>query len=291
MQMIKKDSNYWPVRWLTCLFVLNCISCLAQEMPVRDLSSHTSTVDTITIRSKVMGKDLRCVVIRPQTDDSLPVLYLLHGYSGNYSNWINKVPELKSWASGYRMMIVCPDGGYSSWYFDSPVDSTSKYETYIGSEIPEYIDAHYATIRSRGSRAITGLSMGGHGALFLAFRHAVIFGGAGSMSGGLDLTTLKSKYEIVKRLGDTTRLEKNYADYSVLNVIDKKPSAPLAITFDCGISDAFYPMNLAVHHKMLRLGISHDYTERPGGHDWKYWKNSLKYQLVFFSDYFAADNK
>jgi S-formylglutathione hydrolase FrmB len=247
--------------------------------------------DTITIRSSVMNKDIRCVVIRPETTDSLPVLYLLHGWSGNYSNWISKVPELKEWAAAYRMMIVCPDGAYSSWYFDSPVEPGSKYETYIGIEVPAFIDSHYAIKRGRTARAITGLSMGGHGALFIAFRHASGFGAAGSMSGGLDLTVLKNKYDISRRLGDTTKFAENYRDYSVLNVIEKKPSDSLAIIFDCGTSDAFYAMNVAVHQKMRRLGIAHDYTERPGGHDWQYWKNSLKYQLVFFHDYFITADK
>jgi S-formylglutathione hydrolase FrmB len=82
------------------------------------------------------------------------------------------VPELKTYADEYKVLIVCPDGGNSSWYFDSPVDSTMKYETYIGKEVPDYIDAHYKTIKNRTARAITGLSMGGHGALFIAFRHS-----------------------------------------------------------------------------------------------------------------------
>ncbi|RYY61101.1 MAG: esterase family protein [Chitinophagaceae bacterium] len=247
---------------------------------------HLPEVDTVTIRSDAMGKDIRCVVIRPDTPDKLPVLYLLHGWSGNYSNWITKVPELARWAKENHLMIVCPDGNFSSWYFDSPVEPGLKYETYIGTEVPAYIDSHYPTRRDRNSRAITGLSMGGHGALFIAFRHAATFGAAGSMSGGLDLTGMKAKYDIYKRLGDTTTMSKNYADYSVINVIDRQPTEPLAITFDCGTADGFYNMNLAVHQKMLRLKIKHDYAERPGGHDWKYWKNSLKYQLVFFSDYF-----
>ena len=285
---------------LTALIIVFYFSATAQTVAENFSGSpdsagtatdSVSIVDTVVIRSTAMGKDIRCVVIRPSTPDSLPVLYLLHGWSGNYSNWITKVPELAAWAAAYRIMIVCPDGNYSSWYFDSPVDRQSKYETYIGSELPVFIDAHYATIHDRHSRAITGLSMGGHGALFLAFRHARTFGAAGSMSGGLDLSAIKNKYDISKRLGDTVKLAANYRDYSVLNVIEKKPADSLAITFDCGLSDAFYTMNLAVHQKMIKLGIRHDYAERPGGHDWKYWKNSLKYQLVFFSDYFNSGKK
>src|SRR5688500_8014947 len=124
---------------------------------------YPSEIDTVTIYSKAMQKSIKCVVIKPQKIEESaewPVVYLLHGYSGNFSNWITKVPLLKQYADEYNVIIVCPDGGYSSWYFDSPVDSTMKYETYISKEVPEYIDAHFPTIKNRKARAITGLSMG-----------------------------------------------------------------------------------------------------------------------------------
>ncbi len=88
------------------------------------------------------------------------------------------------------MMIVCPDGGYTSWYFDSPVDSTYRFETFVGTEVPEYMDENYRTIADGRGRAITGLSMGGHGGLFLAFRHADLFSACGSMSGALHVSVI-----------------------------------------------------------------------------------------------------
>ena len=140
-----------------------------------NLVSWGAIVDTVSIYSKAMQKEFKCVVIQPAIAQDkpfrAPVVYLLHGYSGKYSNWITLVPQLKEYADEYKLMIVCPDGAYGSWYFDSPIDSSMKYETYIGKEVPDYIDAHYSTIRDRKARAITGLSMGGHGGLFLGFRH------------------------------------------------------------------------------------------------------------------------
>ena len=58
------------------------------------------------------------------------------------------------------------------------------------------------------------------------------------------------------------------------------------IIFDCGTDDFFYTVNKALHEKMLRLKIQHDYIERPGKHDWNYWRNAVKYQLLFFKNYF-----
>ncbi|MBL7744812.1 MAG: esterase family protein [Chitinophagaceae bacterium] len=252
-----------------------------------------ATVDTITIYSTTMKKDIKCVVIRPamvqDENTSLPVVYLLHGWSGNFSNWITKVPELKKYSDEYRLMIVCPDGHYSSWYFDSPVDSAMRYETYISKEVPAYIDAHYSTIRSRKARAITGLSMGGHGGLFLGFRHADMFGGCGSMSGGVELYSSRNKFDIMKRIGDTVQYADNWKKYSVMNVVEKYPADSIAIIFDCGTEDFFYGINHALHEKMLKLNIPHEYIERPGKHDWNYWANAVRYQLLFFRNYFDAN--
>src|SRR5690606_36520365 len=144
-------------------------------------------VDTVTISSKAMQKDLKAVVIKPigyeKSVTRFPVVYLLHGYSGTFSNWIKRVPSLKQMADDNQVIIVCPDGDTASWYFDSPVNDKMKFEPYIGVEVPAFIDASYNTIPNRKARAITGLSMGGHGGLFIGYRHAKTFGGVGSMSG------------------------------------------------------------------------------------------------------------
>jgi len=259
------------------------------------LDARAAVVDTVSIYSNAMQKSFSCVVIRPDTKEKKrvpkPVVYLLHGYGGNYRNWITRVPELKEYADEYNLIIVCPDGGYSSWYFDSPIDSSIRYETYIGKEVPEYIELHYNTIKDRKARAITGLSMGGHGGLFLGFRKADFFGACGSMSGGVDLNYSRNKYDVRKRIGDTITFSDNWKKYSVINIVENYPKDTLAIIFDCGTEDFFYNNNHALHEKMLKLKIPHEYIERPGKHDWAYWKNAVQYQLLFFRNYFERIRK
>ena len=255
------------------------------------LSSGAASVDTVKIFSRAMNKERKCVVIIPsssaQPQKKFPVVYLLHGYGGGYGNWLLRVPEIKNHADSYQVVIVCPDGDTSSWYFDSPIDPAMKYETYISTEVPDYIEAHYPVIKNRKARAITGLSMGGHGALFIGLRHADYFGACGSMSGLMDLGQARNSFALSKRIGDTLRYADNWKKYSVLEMVEHYPKDSLAIIFDCGQDDFLFAANRRMHEKMVKLKIPHDYIERPGTHNWAYWANAVKFQLLFFRNYFG----
>ena len=236
-----------------------------------------------------MHRNVKAVVIIPKSytkKNTYATLYLLHGAYGNYQNWANKVPALQSEANKYEMIIVCPDGAVNSWYFDSPVDSTYQFETHVSTEVPQYIDANYSTKKDRKYRAIAGLSMGGHGAIFIAFRHANTFGACGSMSGALNISTITNGYDVNKRLGVADSTNLYYKNWSVINVIEKAPTDSLAIIIDCGLQDFIIGMSKATHQKLVALKIPHDYIERPGKHDWNYWANAIQYQMLFFNNYF-----
>ena len=248
-----------------------------------------ASVDTIQVYSNSMFKNVKCVVITPwnytSTSTRYPVVYLLHGYSGNYGDWVNKVAGMQKLADDNNFMIVCPDGSFNSWYFDSPVDLTMRFETNVSTEIPTFIDANYRTIASRNARAITGLSMGGHGGLFLGMRHANFFGACGSMSGALDISHLRG-YGFDKILGDTIANAKYYNDWAVVNAIDTYPTDTLAMIIDCGTEDFLIEANRKAHQKLLQRNIPHDYTERPGAHTWEYWANAVTYQMHYFRKFF-----
>jgi S-formylglutathione hydrolase FrmB len=255
-------------------------------------SVKAATVDTVLTHSTAMNKDIKAVVIEPDdysTAKKFPVLYLLHGFSGNYSDWILKVPSVKKLSDVYHMVIVCPDGGFAGWYFDSPVSKESQYETYISKELISYIDSHYSTITNRSGRAITGLSMGGHGALYLAFKHLNLYGATGSMSGGVDLRPFTDSFGIEQVLGKYSEYPQRWEENSVINMIYLLKPNSLAITFDCGSSDFLFPANKALHEKLLERNIPHDFTVRPGSHNWEYWGNSINYQALFFSRFFYKE--
>jgi S-formylglutathione hydrolase FrmB len=246
-------------------------------------------VDTVKIYSESMRKAIPALIVIPDNYSAqkiYSVTYLLHGYGDSYKGWINNIPELKQSADEYNMILVTPDGGFSSWYFDSPTDSSFRYETFISKELTGYVDKNYSTRASPKGRAITGLSMGGHGALYLAIRHQDIFGAAGSTSGGVDIRPFPANWDIEKHLGRYSEYPENWEKNTVINLVHQvKPGSP-ALIIDCGTSDFFYTVNCRLHEKLLERNIPHDFISRPGIHDWNYWRNSIKYQLLFFHNYF-----
>lgn len=252
--------------------------------------TSASSVDTVSIYSNSMHRNIKCVVIKPDTyknkKNRYPVVYLLHGHADYYWGWVTKVPAIKNYADQLQMIIVTPDGGFNSWYFDSPIDSTSQYETHISKEVVEYTDAHYRTIADRKHRAINGLSMGGHGAFYIALRHPDLFGAIGSMSGGFDFRPFPNNWQIKEKIGDITTNADEWNKRSIVNMIEQCPKDSFSIIFDCGINDFFFDANQQLHEKMIKLKIPHDYIQRPGQHDWPYWTNAIQYQLVFFKKFF-----
>lgn len=213
------------------------------------LKAFCGHVDTIQVYSAAMQKEIPCIVIVPdlynELDVKYPVVYLLHGYSGNYLDWITRVPVLKDYVDEFHLIIVCPDGGYSSWYFDSPIDSTIRCETFIIRELIPAIDKRYHTVPDRKHRAITGLSMGGHGALYLAIRHRDEFGAVGSISGGVDIRPFPNNWDIKKRLGDITIDRENWEKNTVINLVDSLKNGDLKIAIDDGTKDIFIKVNRA----------------------------------------------
>ena len=161
-----------------------------------------------------------------------------------------------------------------------------SYETFVSSELVKYIDEHYKTIADRKGRAITGLSMGGHGAMWNAIRHKDTFGAGGSTSGGVDIRPFPLNWEMAKQLGEFAHNKKSWDEHTVINQIDKIENGDLAIIIDCGESDFFLNVNKDLHNRLLARKINHDFITRPGGHTGKYWNNSIDYQILFFDKFF-----
>ena len=245
--------------------------------------------ETVEIFSTTMKKNIPTLIVLPDSFSSensiVPVLLLLHGYGGDYKNWSNHTSLVKR-ADDFKMMIVCPDGSPNSWYFDSPMKNNSQYETFFIYELIPWIKKKYKT----NQFGITGLSMGGHGALYLAIRHPELFDAVSGMSSGVDLTFSTVKWELAEILGPFETFPDRWYSHSVTNMVESIPEKFMPILIDCGYDDFFIDINRTLHNRLIEKNVPHTYIEKPGGHTWVYWVKSLDEHLSFFENAFNGSN-
>jgi S-formylglutathione hydrolase FrmB len=259
-------------------------------------------VDTIEVYSTSMKKSLKAAVALPSSyasgTGSYPVLYLLHGGSGAFSDWHQKVTEnglVNRLAEEYDLIIVTPGVGPASYYYDSPKMDSVRYETYMVSELIPHIDKSYRTLAKKESRAITGLSMGGHGAITLSAKHPELFIAAGSMSGVMNIDTrlwqVPEDFRSLRvqgqkaMLGDINYDGPSFNPYTAVGLVSKMKSNGIALIIDCGVDDFLIQTNRQIHQLLVENNTPHEYIERPGAHTWEYWTEALPVQLFFLNKY------
>lgn len=260
-------------------------------------AANAAKVDTLQIASKAMSKIYKAAVVIPNSyakgKTNYPVLYLLHGAYGHFNDWLKSTPNknlVADLADQYNIIIVMPEGEIFSFYLDSPISKESQFDTFITQEVIQKVDATYRTIANKNGRVITGLSMGGHGSLYLSSKHPDLFCAAGSMSGAVDMNMMlnpdnleRTKKLLTPIFGDEVLSPATYVKYAILSRIDLLKSNKMPLIIDCGVDDFLIETNRELHRRLVYNKIPHDYTERPGAHTWEYWNNALPYHILFFS--------
>ena len=254
------------------------------------LSLQSAEIQKRDVYSNAMQKTIPVNVILPDSyktsgENRYPVVYLLHGAGNNYESWATRAPVLPGEIDKNDFIVVCPSAE-NSWYIDSPIDKSLRYNTFCGEELVAWIDANYRTIPNRENRALCGLSMGGHGAMYLAINHLNTFSIAVALSGGLDIRPFNS-WNLPNILGNRQEHPENWEKHTVINQISRLKNRDLAICIDCGTEDFFLEVNRATRNKLLEMKIEHDYCERPGGHGWGYWNNVFPYAAIFMNKHFT----
>ncbi len=256
--------------------------------------AHAYQSRIVTIPSATMQESFAATVVLPDDyahgnrNERFPAVYVLHGSGGNHADWTENT-RIGDLADRYHVILVMPDGGRESWYIDSPFDSGSRYETYVGKEVVSYVDAHFRTVAAKRARAITGLSMGGFGALRIALDQPDTFGAVGSISGAVDPRACEDEPGIDHVFGDPVRHPSFWNRNAIVESVRRFAHAHVDLTIDCGVDDSFVTSNRTLHQRLVQLGVPHDYTERPGGHTWDYWANAIQYQVLFFATAFQRD--
>lgn len=238
--------------------------------------------DLQVIHSNAMDRDLPVLVFLPSDYDKqnepLPVIYFLHGTNDQplteegLRTLYNPKLKIKEMTDIFHVIIVTPIVG-NSYYMDSPVKPESKFATYVGEEVPAFIDAHYRTQANRDGRILAGFSMGGYGAVSLLCRYPDEFSVALERSGVLNLGTSiedldwDSTGKLDNLLGNYWTHRENYHLNSCFNLVNHiRDRDDVAIVMEIGRDDFLYKTNLAFHQRLVELGFRHIYAEYPGGH-------------------------
>ena len=238
--------------------------------------------DQLVYQSKNLPKPDTTWVFTPKNykkTNKLPVIYLLHGYSGNYKQW-HSIMNAQKYADDYGFIIVCPDGLFNSWYINSPAKPNSQFETFFFEELYPSIKSKYKI--DEQNVFITGLSMGGHGALSLFIKQPNLFNAAGSTSGVVSLNDGFGKYALADLLGNPPKEDEIRKKYSVIDQIDQLKGSLKPIIFDCGAADVFYKANNLLKEKCDALKLNATYIAQPGAHNRTYWAKSIAQQFAFF---------
>lgn len=240
--------------------------------------------DQLVYKSSSLPKADTTWVFKPknyQQREKLPLIFLLHGYSGNYKQW-NSIMDAQKYADEYGFIIVCPDGLFSSWYLNSPAKKDWQFETFFFDEL--YADILKKYKADPNQVFISGLSMGGHGALRFFIKRPELFAGAGSTSGGIKLSDGFGKFGLGDLLGNPPATDEAWKKYSVLENMGQLKGNTKPIIFDCGADDFFYRSNNELKQICDSLKLNATYISQPGSHNRAYWAKSIRQQFEFFKN-------
>lgn len=241
----------------------------------------------LTFKSPVLqGRGDVTLFVPPdsQAATSLPMVILLHGVYGSHWNWALKgrahLTALEMIASGEipPMVLVMPSDGLwgdGSGYISH---ATTDYAAWIVDDVIDCIRSVFPQLDEQSPVFISGLSMGGFGALHLGAKFPERFAGISAHSS----ITHFDQFKIFSRQPMTTYELANEEDKSVLSWLLRHRDRLPPLRFDCGASDLLIEYNRELHQALLEHAIDHHYEEFAGGHSWAYWSEHLKESLSFF---------
>lgn len=262
------------------------------------------------VPTSAMPKPVECLVILPPSyakspDRRYPVLYFLHDGYGD-GRTLERRGVAKDALARMRdgtlpeFLIVAPDGP-GSWFSDS-YDGTMRFETFLTADLPEWVAGRWRVLPGKASRGITGISMGGYGAVKTALRHPALYGSVSSLSGALipfgwsDLERYNviTRYSLKRIFGSDEKhnsLDENDAWSVLWGLCFETPPFPVHLR---GGSEDFYGLErVAAQYGMLlnERGVPTTVLIEPGTHDWRYWRHAMLDILDWHAARFEYDAK
>ena len=273
---------------------------------------QSKVLESRSMASKLLKTEVKYSIYLPDgyetSNRHYPVVYLLNGYTGNEQDWIQFGNMLtlvdQSVVSGKfpAMIIVMPDG--DDRLYMNKYDGSYPYEDMFIQEMIPFIEKEYRIRSERQFRAISGLSMGGAGALKLAMTYPDLFVASASYSAAIRSDKVLATYgnddqerfdnyfgrALGEGLKGQERLTEHYRKNNVFDIVQNKAPKELkrvSYYFDCGDDDYLSPGNVQLHMDLKQLGIDHEFRIRDGAHTWSFWRESLPIGLTFIGKYFS----
>jgi putative tributyrin esterase len=309
---MKKTLFSLPGLLVAWLLLPSAVS--ARDVPVKPATGATP-VKTVEFTGESVGRKMKYNIALPakydQTTERYPVLYLLHGYSSNYTAWARL--KAGDYARAYDLIVVMPDVG-NSWYVNwatSEGDQKNAWEDFIIKDLIGHVDSTYRTIAKREGRAINGLSMGGYGGLMLGLRHPDLFCSIGSESGAVSFAKqvgdrLKDGKELprpMRKLSDipdpkigiegfSSQVERSpkgkifttpeeAAAYDPFQLVLKIPREKLPhICIDCGTEDRLLESSQEFMKLLMANKVPFTYAQSPGEHKGPYWAREVGHAMA-----------
>jgi S-formylglutathione hydrolase FrmB len=269
-----------------------------------------SRVDCGKVPSRYVGSDVSyCALLPPSFDanktKTFPILYLLHGLGDNEQSLINTgiwnmVEELQSQGRIGDFVIVTPRAG-RSFYINAKAsnansaakNAVTRYEDFFVKEFIPQIEKKYHSGGSRSRRAISGISMGGFGALRTAFKYPQMFTAVAAHSAALieKMPRGAENTPVGMILGSVFGSPFDPAYWESQSPFAFAKTANLSglkIYFDCGDQDSygFDTGARALDALLTRRKVTHEFHIYPGSHDWQYFAEHLPASLEFVSKQF-----
>lgn len=248
-----------------------------------------------TMKSDYLAKPDTILIYKPATyneSEKFPLVYLLHGYSENYRQW-SQTTDLQKLADQYQFIIVTPDG-FTSYYINSPTNKSSRFEDFFFNELIPKV--HQSFSIDEKNIFISGLSMGGYGALRYFILHPDYFNTAGSTSGALEIDALNFQHvslqfwqtsrmtdDLTSILGNPKTV--NWNQYSISTLLKQQVDFKRPFLFDCGTEDILLSNSQQLKKLTDSLTIPATFILQPGGHTTEYWSMSIEYHFLYFKQH------
>ncbi len=273
-------------------------------------ASAESRIDCSSIQSRILKQSVRYCVFLPEGYDSAPtrrypILYFLHGLGDNEQTLINTgaygiLDTLRQQHKIGDFLVAAP-AGKRDFYINS-ADGKVMYGDFLLREFIPAMEARYRVRSGRGSRGVTGMSMGGYGALRLAFANPALFSSVSAQGAALITEspqqinkTLRSGSPLGRMFGGTFGMPVDVPHWQRNNpfVLARKNHAALrdlAIYFNCGDVDEYGFENgaAALHRQLEKEDITHEYHLYAGNHSLGYFLEHFGETMVFHSRAFDA---